>query len=198
MSLPLIRLAIGPTHGTAHVGVLLGVEAVTACATHSPDLKPVPEASAHILCQSCVRALLVLGTAPHPGEPEARPATGTGRGTVGHRPIPGHLLAYCGKPLDNRSTTTCRRCTLCVRLGDALDVLHQLAGELLPPTIEPCHGDDTLLWAPLGRGNLVTGHRRNAVTGKAFCDRALAGPSPEALNECAPCRWHWEDAELVR
>ncbi|MFE5853426.1 hypothetical protein ACFQ61_09430 [Streptomyces sp. NPDC056500] len=87
---------------------------------------------------------------------------------------------------------------MCTRLGDALDVLHQRAGQLLPPTIERCHGDDTLLWAPLGRGNLVTGHRRNAVTGKGFCDRPLAGPNPEALNECAPCRIHWEDAELVR
>ncbi|MCM2392046.1 hypothetical protein [Streptomyces albipurpureus] len=198
MSPPLIRLAIGPTHGTAHVGVLLGVEAVTACATHSTDLQPVPEASAHILCQSCVRALLVLSTAPHPGEPEARPATGTGRGTLGHRPIPGHLLAYCGKLLDTRPTRSRRRCALCTRLGDALDTLRRQADELLLPAGEPCHGDDLLLWAPLGRGNLVTGHRRNAVTGKGFCDRTLAGANPGALNECAPCRWRWEEAELVR
>lgn len=144
---------------------------------------------------------------PRPPCPWYRAASGRARGPARDRDRPGHCRTppYPRPPtrllrqaLDNRSTTTCRRCTLCVRLGDALDVLHQLAGELLPPTIEPCHGDDTLLWAPLGRGNLVTGHRRNAVTGKAFCDRALAGPSPEALNECAPCRWHWEDAELVR
>ncbi|MGW6458684.1 hypothetical protein ACWF94_22680 [Streptomyces sp. NPDC055078] len=198
MPLPLIRLAIGPTHGTAHFGALLGTEAVTACATHSPDLLPVPGLTAHTLCQSCARALLVLATVACPGEPDTRPATGTGRGGAGHRAIPGHLLAYCGKSLDNRETTTRRRCTQCTRLGEALDALRRRAGELLLPAMDPCHGDDTLLWAPLGRGNLVTGHRRNAVTGKGFCGRPLAGPDPGAPNECAPCRRYWQAAEAGR
>ncbi|MFF8958671.1 hypothetical protein [Streptomyces sp. NPDC014894] len=198
MPLPLIRLATGPVNGTAHFGALLGTETMTACATHSPDLQPVPELTAHTPCQSCSRALLALTTAPHPGEPEARPARNAGRGSAGHLPIPGHLLGYCGKPLDNRPAPTRRRCTLCTRLSNALDALRRRAGELLLPAVEPCHGDDTLLWAPVARGNLVTGHRRNSVTGKAFCDRPLAGPNPGAPNECAPCRIHWEDAELVR
>lgn len=199
MPLPLIRLAAGPVNGTVHHGAVLGTGAVTACATHTPDLHPVSGLTAHTPCQSCLRALLVLTTAPHPGgEPGIRPALGTGRGGAGHRPIPGHLLSYCGKPLDTRPVTTGRRCSMCTRLSDAIDALHRRAGELSPPPGEPCHGDDTLLWAPLARGNLVTGHRRNSVTGKEFCERPLSGPSPGASHECAPCRRHWEEAELVR
>jgi hypothetical protein len=68
---------------------------------------------------------------------------------------------------------------------------------LLLPTGEPCHGDDILLWAPRGRSNLVTGHRRNSVTGNAYCEQQLAGPNPGA-QECAPCRRRWEEAEVVR
>ncbi|MFI1886020.1 hypothetical protein [Streptomyces jumonjinensis] len=199
MPLPLIRLATGPMNGTAHLGVLLGTEPVTACATRSPDLQPVPDASAHTMCQSCARALLVLTTAPHPGEPEARTTTGRGRGQVRHRPVPGHLLAYCGNFLGKRRPDpTLSRCTPCARLSNAIDALRRRAGELLLPAAEPCHADDTLLWAPDGLGDLVTGHRRNAATGKGFCDRPLADPHPGASNECAPCRIHWELAEVIR
>jgi hypothetical protein len=44
----------------------------------------------------------------------------------------------------------------------------------------------------------VTGHRRNSVTGKGFCERRLAGLHPGALNDCAPCRRYWQEAEVVR
>lgn len=199
MSLPLSRLAIGPTNGTAHHGVLLDAEPLTACATHSPDLAPIAENTAHSMCQSCTRAWLILTTPPHPGgEPDARPAVGTGASATAHRPIPGHLLGYCGKPLDARRTSARRVCANCTRLSKALDRFRQRAGELLLPGGDPCHGDDTLLWAPKGRTNLVTGHRRNCVTGKAYCERPLAGPNPSAPGECAPCRRHWEEAEVSR
>lgn len=59
MSLALIRLSIGRTNGTAHHGVLLD-EPVTACATHSPYLAPIAQDTAHHMCQSCTRALLVI------------------------------------------------------------------------------------------------------------------------------------------
>jgi hypothetical protein len=107
LSHPLIQLSIGRTNGTAHHGVLLdNNEPLTACATHSPDLGPIAEHTAHHMCQSCTRAILALTTPHHPGgEPEGRPAAGAGRGAVAHRPIPGHLLGYCGKPLDIRRSS---------------------------------------------------------------------------------------------
>ncbi|MCZ0975837.1 hypothetical protein O1L55_40525 [Streptomyces albulus] len=199
MPLPLIRLAIGPTNGTAHHGVLLDAQPLTACATHSPDLAPIAENTAHSRCQSCARAWLILTTPPHPGgEPDARPAVGTGPSATAHRPIPGHLLGYCGKPLEARRSSARRVCANCTRLSEALDRFQQRAVDLVLPEGEPCHGDDTLLWAPKGRANLVTGHRRNSVTGNAYCERQLAGPNPGAPNQCAPCRHHWEEAEVVR
>ncbi|WP_405735001.1 hypothetical protein OG607_41665 [Streptomyces sp. NBC_01537] len=200
MSLPLIRLAIGRTNGTAHHGVLLnGTGPVTACATHSPDLGPIAENTAHQLCQSCTRALLIITTAPHPsGEPDTRAASGAGRSAVAHRPIPGHLLGYCGKPLDSRRAVSRRVCANCTRLGEALERFRRRAGQLALPAGEPCHGDDTLLWAPQGRGNLVTGHRHSGETGRAFCDQQLSGPNPGATNECTPCRRNRQESERVR
>ncbi|MFC9228359.1 hypothetical protein ACFTZI_05215 [Streptomyces decoyicus] len=199
MTLPLIRLAIGRTNGTAHWGVALGPDVFTVCATHSPDLVPIADNTAHSLCQSCARAWLILTTPPHPGsEADARPAVGTGPGAAGHRPIPGHLLGYCGKPLEARRSTARRRCANCTRLSDALDRFRQRAHGLDIPRSEPCHGNSDLLWTPKGRENLVVGHRRNSVTGNAYCDRRLAGPNPGAPNECAPCRRHWEETEVVR
>ncbi|MCZ1006807.1 hypothetical protein [Streptomyces lydicus] len=201
MTLPLIRLAIGRTNGTAHWGVLPDQdETRTLCATHSPDLLPVTSTdAAHQMCQSCTRALLALTTAPHPGgEPDARPGDGTGKGAAGHRPIPGHLLGYCGKRLDTRRATSRHRCANCTRLSDSIDRFLRDAGDLQLPAGDSCHGDDDLLWMPHGRANLVTGHRRNSVTGNAYCEQRLAAPNPGAPNECAPCRRHWEEAEVVR
>ncbi|AJC55022.1 hypothetical protein [Streptomyces sp. 769] len=200
MPLPLIRLAIGRTNGTAHYGTLLGAtEPLTVCATHSPDLAPIAENTAHTLCQSCARAWLILTTPPHPaGEPDARPAVGTGASAMAHRPIPGHLLGYCGKALETRCSSARRVCANCSRLSEALDRFRHLAGELVMPGGEPCHGDDTQLWVPKGRTNLVTGHRRNSLTGNAYCERQLAGPNPGAPGECAPCRHRWEEAEVAR
>lgn len=199
MPLSLIRLSIGSTNGTAHHGVLLGNESLTACATHLPDLAPIAENTAHSLCQSCARAWLVLTTRPHPGgEPDARPAVGTGAGATAHRPIPGHLMSYCGKPLEARRSLARRACANCTRLSEALDRFRQRAGDVVLPDSEPCHGDDTLLWAPRGRGDLVTGHRRDSATGNAYCERQLAGPNPGAPNQCSPCRRRWEEAEVVR
>ncbi|MEU2874131.1 hypothetical protein ABZ769_33875 [Streptomyces olivoreticuli] len=199
MSLPLIRLAIGPTNGTAHYGVLLnGTEPVTACATHSPDLRAIAPNTSHQMCHSCTRAWLIFSTSPHPGgEPEARPAAGAGKGAVAHRSIPGHLLGYCGKLLDNRRTSARRICANCTRLSNALERFQRRAGELLLPPAGPCHGDDALLWASKGRSDMVTGHRRNSATGKAHCEQLLAGPSPGA-QECAACQRHWEEAEAIR
>lgn len=200
MPLPLIRLSTSPVNGTAHHGVLTNAQAITACSAHSPDLLPVGENTAHTLCSGCTRALLVLMTEPDAGgEPEVRPSTGTGPGGAAHRPVPGHLLGYCGKPLDPNHPAPARRlCSSCARLGDALDRLRQHSGGILLPATEPCHGDDTLLWAPSGRDNLVVGHRRNSTTGKGFCERRLSGPNPGAPNECAPCRRHWKEAQRVR
>ncbi len=199
MPLPLIRLAISATTGTAHHGVLLDSEPLTACATHSPDLAPIAPDTAHSLCQSCTRARLILTTPPHPGgEPETRPAAGTGKGAAAHLPIPGHLMGYCGKSLDSRRSMARRVCANCTSLRAALDRFRQRAGQLLLPDADPCHGDDTLLWTAKGRVNLVTGHRRNSVTGHAYCERHLAGPNPGAPNECAPCRRHYREAQAGR
>ncbi|MFE9407379.1 hypothetical protein ACFYN0_01040 [Streptomyces sp. NPDC006704] len=200
MSLPLIRLAIGRTNGTAHYGVLLtATEFVTACASHSPDLAPIAEHTAHTLCQSCARAWLILTTPQHPGEePEARPAIGTGASATGHRPIPGHLMGYCGKPLDPRTSPARRVCANCTAQGAALARLQRLAGELRLPDGDPSHVDDRVLWAPSGRGNLVTGHRRDALLDRSWCGQRLSGPNPGASNECAPCRQIWQEAEVTR
>ncbi|MCB5908123.1 hypothetical protein [Streptomyces pinistramenti] len=48
-----------------------------------------------------------------------------------------------------------------------------------------------------GRANLVTGHRRDAATGRALCGQHLAGPNPGAQG-CAPCRRHREETEAAR
>ncbi|MFH9071406.1 hypothetical protein [Streptomyces alboflavus] len=199
MSLPLIRLAIGRTNGTAHYGALLnGAQPLTVCATHSPDLQPIGENTAHTLCQSCTRAWLILTTAPHPGgEPDFRPAAGAGKSAAAHRPIPGHLLGYCGKSLDDRSSTARRVCANCTGLHAALDRFHNTVGQLALPDAEPCHVDDALLWAPKGRGNLVTGHHRDAATGTAYCGQPLDRPNPGAQS-CAPCRHRWEETEVLR
>lgn len=200
MPLPLIRLALGPTNGVAHYGVLLdGAEAVTTCATHSPDLMPVGENTAHLTCRSCARALLTLTTPPHPsGEPDERPAAGTGPTALAHRTIPGHLLARCGKPLDNRRSSARRSCASCAGAVEALNTLHRRAGALLLPPVEPCHLDTGALWAPKGRSDQATGHRWNAATGSGYCGRPLAGPASGAPGECAPCRIAWEQAETYR
>ncbi|NEB01923.1 hypothetical protein [Streptomyces sp. SID13726] len=54
-----------------------------------------------------------------------------------------------------------------------------------------------MLWAPSGRSNLVTGHRRNAATGTALCGTLLSAPNPDVTVECAPCRGVWK-AECER
>ncbi|MFE0137890.1 hypothetical protein ACFWY6_40970 [Streptomyces sp. NPDC059037] len=198
MSLPLIRLAIGRTNGTAHYGVLLnGAQPLTVCATHSPDLQPIGENTAHTLCQSCTRAWLILTTSSSSGEPDARPAAGTGASAMAHRPIPGHLLGYCGKALDNRRSAARRTCANCTRLSDALAAFTKRAVELDLPAADPCHVDDAVLWAPKGRASLVTGHYRDAVSGKAHCGRPLDRPLPGA-QPCAPCRRYWEETEVLR
>ncbi|MEU4347084.1 hypothetical protein [Streptomyces sp. NPDC023838] len=200
MSLPLIRLAIGRTNGTAHLGVLLnGAQPLTACATHSPDLQPIGENTAHGLCQSCTRAWLILTTESHSGgEPDFRPAAGAGKSAAAHRPIPGHLLGYCGKSLDDRASTARRVCVNCSRLSTVLDAFRSRAGELVRPSGEPCHVDDSVLWAPSGRGNLVTGHRRDALVGTSWCAQQLSGPNADASQECGVCRRIWQEAEVTR
>jgi hypothetical protein len=200
LSLPLIRLANGRTNGTAHYGVLLSsAEPVTACGTLSPDLGPIGQYTAHQMCPSCTRALLVLTTAPHPGgELDLRLAAGSRKGAVAHCPVPGHLLGYCGKPFDTRAASTRGVCVRCTRLGEALNYFQRRVGELLLPAGESCHNDDSLLWAPRGRSNLVTGHRRNVVTGHAYCEQPLANPNPGACHECVPCRRHGQEANGVR
>ncbi|MET8683649.1 hypothetical protein ABZV77_05480 [Streptomyces sp. NPDC004732] len=199
MPLPLIRLAIDRTNGTAHQGVLLGTGPWTACATRSPDLAPIAHTTAHSQCQSCTRAVLVLTTLPHmSGEPAFRPGAGTGRSAVAHRPVPGHLLGYCGKPLDDRPSAARRVCANCTDLSDALDRLRAAAGELLLPDGELCHVDDSVLWAPSGRGNLVTGHRRDVLLDRSWCGQRVSGPNPVAPNECAPCHRIWQEAEVTR
>jgi hypothetical protein len=107
-------------------------------------------------------------------------------------------LGYCGKRLDARGSSSRRVCTACIRLGETLQRFQHRVGELLLPAGEPCHGDDSLLRAPKGRGNLVTGHRRNPVTGTAYCQQQLADPHPGALHECAPRRRHRQETEAVR
>ncbi|MGW2858301.1 hypothetical protein [Streptomyces sp. NPDC001205] len=200
MSLPLIRLAIGRTNGTAHYGVLLkGAQPLTVCATHSPHLRPIGENTAHTLCQNCTRVWSILTTVPHPGgEPDFRPAVGAGKSAAAHLPVPGHLLGYCGKPLDDRASTACRVCANCTRLRTALGRFRHTAGELVLPSGEPCHADDTVLWVAGGQGNPVTGHRRDALVGTSWCAQQLSGPSPDASHECAACRRIWQEAEVTR
>ncbi|MGP9017597.1 hypothetical protein ACT1U9_04200 [Streptomyces sp. BR1] len=199
MSLSLIRLAIGRTSGTVHYGVLLdGAQPLAACGTRAPGLQPVGETTAHTLCQGCTRAWLIITTAPHPGgEPDFRPAAGAGKSAAAHRPIPGHLLGYCGKPLDDRPSTARRVCANCSALDTVLDRFRRTAGELTLPGGEPCHVDDALLWAPKGRGNLVIGHHRDAATGTAYCGQMLERPHPGA-QACTACRRRWEEAEVLR
>ncbi|MFF3372041.1 hypothetical protein ACFYXF_03680 [Streptomyces sp. NPDC002680] len=45
-------------------------------------------------------------------------------------------------------------------LVPALERLHRLAGEVSVPFGSACLWEEDVLWAPHGRGNLVTGHRR--------------------------------------
>ncbi|WP_217550100.1 hypothetical protein [Streptomyces sp. GbtcB6] len=192
MHLSLIRLSISPVNGTAHHGVMLGTEPLTVCATHSTDLAPVGENTAHSLCQTCTRAFLILTTPPHPGgEPDLRPAVGTGKGATAHRPIPGHLMGYCGKSLDPRPASARRKCANCTALLAALNRFHRLAGEVRVPADEVRPREDDVLWASSGRGNLVIGHRRNAAAGSALCGLPLSAPNPEATVECAPCCRAW-------
>lgn len=199
MPLPLIRLSISPITGTAHYGVMLGTEPLTVCATHSTDLAAIADNTAHSLCQSCTRAWLILTTPPNPGdEPDARPAVGTGPGATGHWPIPGHLMGYCGKPLEARSSSARRVCANCTALGAGLDRLRRLAGELLLPVGDACHVDDSVLWSLRGRGNLVTGHRRDALLDRSWCGQQLSALNRGAPNECAPCRRIWQEAEVTR
>ncbi|MFA7764837.1 hypothetical protein [Streptomyces sp. NRRL S-448] len=199
MSYTLIRLSIGRTNGVAHYGVLLrGAEPLTACATHSSDLAPIGERTGHQTCQSCARALLVLTASPHPGEPEARPAAGAGRSAAAHRPIPGHLLGYCGKTLDSRHANGKRTCANCAHLTKTLDALRRRAGELALPATEPCHSDDSMLWTPHGAGSLAFGHRRNSATGQTYCGEGQFDlPNPGA-NECPACLGLWAEEETVR
>ncbi|MFK8905931.1 hypothetical protein [Streptomyces sp. YS-3] len=90
MSLPLIRLAIGRTTGTAHFGVLFdGAQPLAACATRAPGLQPIGENTVHSMCQSCTRAWLIFTTAPHSEEPDFRRGADAGKSASAHRPIPG-------------------------------------------------------------------------------------------------------------
>ncbi|MEV5979604.1 hypothetical protein [Streptomyces sp. NPDC052114] len=200
MSLSLIRLAIGRTNGTAHYGVLLhGAQPLTVCGTRSPDLQPIGESTAHSLCQSCTRAWLILTTPLHSGgEPDFRPAAGAGKSAAAHLPVPGYLLGYCGKSLDDRASTARRVCANCTGLRTALDRFRHTAGDLVLPRGEPCHVDDSVLWVASGRGNLVTGHRRDALVGTSWCAQQLSGPSLDASHECAACRRIWQEAEVTR
>lgn len=199
MSYTLVRLAIGRTNGVAHYGVLLrGTEPLTACATHSSDLAPSGEHTGHQTCQSCTRALLVLATPPHPGELEARPAAGAGRSAAAHRPIPGHLLGYCGKTLDSRRASGKRACANCAHLTKTVDALRWRAGELALPAAEPCHSDDSLLWTPRGAGSLAFGHRRSSATGQTYCGEGQPDfPNPRA-HECPACLRLWAEEETFR
>ncbi|MEU6148018.1 hypothetical protein ABZ848_47755 [Streptomyces sp. NPDC047081] len=193
LPLPLIRLSISPTNGTAHHGVTLGTEPLTVCATHSTDLAPIGANTAHSLCQSCTRAFLILNTPPQPGgEPGLRPAVGTGKGATAHLPIPGHLMGYCGKSLEPRSTSARRVCANCTALVAALNRFHRLASEVCMPADEVCPREEDVLWAPSGPGDLVTGHRRNAATGIAPCGTLLSAPNPDATVECARCVRVWK------
>ncbi|MCZ4080844.1 hypothetical protein [Streptomyces antarcticus] len=199
MSHPLIRLSIGRTNGVAHYGVMLhNTDPLTACATHPPGLAPIGNHTAHQTCQSCTRALLVLTTPPRPGDPETRSAAGAGKAAAAHRPIPGHLLGYCGKTLDPRGTTGKRACANCAHLTRTLDALRHRAGALVLPAAEPCHGDDSLLWTPRGAGSLAFGHRRNSATGQTYCGEArLDVPSP-GVQECPACLRLWAEEETFR
>ncbi|WP_267840349.1 hypothetical protein [Streptomyces antarcticus] len=195
----LIRFSTGRTSGVAHYGVLLGDdEPLTACATHSPSLATIDEGTAHQTCQACTRALLVLTTPAHPGDLEASPAAGAGRTAAAHRPIPGHLLGYCGKALDHRRATSKRACANCAQLTETLDALRGRAGELVLPAPAPCHSDDGLLWVAPGAGRLAFGHRRNHATGLTYCgERQPTVPSTGA-HECPACLRLWAEEETVR
>ncbi|OAR26739.1 hypothetical protein A8W25_28270 [Streptomyces sp. ERV7] len=195
----MVRLALHRASGTAHYGVVLPDGAVTACATVSPDWMAIAERTAHTDCRACSRALLALTTPAHPGlSLIALPATGTGKSPVGHQMIPGHLLGHCGKPLDHERTPSARACRACAHFATVLQRLKERAHGLLLPAHSPCHGEPGLLGAPLDRGNLVTGHRSNALTGKGFCETPLSGPNPGALNVCAPCQRHGREADAAR
>ncbi|MVO90246.1 hypothetical protein GPA10_37225 [Streptomyces sp. p1417] len=89
-------------------------------------------------------------------------------------------------------------CVICTRLGAALERFYHTVGELMLPAGEPCHVDEDVLWAASGRGNLVTGHRRDALVGTSWCGQQLSGPNPDACNECAACRRIWQEAEVAR
>uniref|UniRef100_A0AAU2JXJ7 Uncharacterized protein n=1 Tax=Streptomyces sp. NBC_00049 TaxID=2903617 RepID=A0AAU2JXJ7_9ACTN len=199
MPYPLIRLSTGRINGVAHYGVMFASgEPLTACATHSPDLAPIGDRTAHQTCQSCTRALLVLTTPPHSGELEARPASGAGRSAAAHRPIPGHLLGYCGKTLDCRRASGKRACANCAHLTKTLDALRRRAGELVLPAAEPCHSDGSLLWTLRGAGRPAFGHRRNGATGQTYCgERQPTVPDPGA-HECPACLRLWAEEESFR
>ncbi|MEU8678064.1 hypothetical protein [Streptomyces sp. NPDC048560] len=199
MPYPLIRLSISRTNGVAHYGVMFGSgEPLTACATHSPDLAPIGDRTAHQTCQSCTRALLVLTTPPHPGEVEARPAVGAGRSAAAHRPIPGHLLGYCGKPLDYCRATGKRACANCAHLTRTLDALRGRAGELALPAAEPCHSDESPLWALPDVGRLTFGHRRNGATGQTYCGERQPARRDSRAPECPACLRLWAEEEIFR
>lgn len=137
-------------------------------------------------------------TPPHPGELDARAAAGAGRNTAAHRPIPGHLLGYCGKALDHRRTTGTRACANCARLTKTLEALRARAGRLILPAGQLCHSDDTLLWTTPGAGRLTYGHRRNGATGQTYCgQRQPTIPYPGA-HACHSCLRLWTEEEIVR
>ncbi|WP_405889794.1 hypothetical protein OG427_07010 [Streptomyces sp. NBC_00133] len=78
--------------------------------------------------------MLSANTPVHPsGEHDARPAVGASDRALAHRPIPGRLLGYCGKPLDARRASTRRGCVNCIRLSTALEIFQRRVGELLLP-----------------------------------------------------------------
>ncbi|AWZ08365.1 MULTISPECIES: hypothetical protein [unclassified Streptomyces] len=195
----LIRLSTGRTNGVAHYGLMFGdAEFLTACATHSPDLAPIGDHTAHQTCQSCTRAILVLMTLPYSGELEARPACGAGRSAAAHRPIPGHLLGYCGKALDYRRTSGKRACANCAHLTKTLDALRRRAGELVLPAAEPCHSDASMLWTLPGGGRSGVGHRRNGATGQTYCGERQPTVPAAGSHECPGCLRLWAEEETVR
>ncbi|MFG2978853.1 hypothetical protein ACGFYY_38430 [Streptomyces sp. NPDC048331] len=199
MPCTLIRLSTGRTIGVAHYGIVLpNGDYLTVCATHSPALAPIGEGTAHHTCQSCARALLALTAPPHSGDAEARPAAGAGRSAAAHRPIPGHLLGYCGKALDRRRSTSKRPCANCARLTRTLHALRERAGELALPAVEPCHGEDSLLWTHHGAGPLAFGHRRNGATGQTYCGEQQPVVRTPGAHECPACLRLWAEEETYR
>ncbi|MEU6192378.1 hypothetical protein [Streptomyces sp. NPDC047061] len=101
-------------------------------------------------------------------------------------------MGYCGKPLDPRPMSARRKCANCTALVAALTCFDRLAGEVRVPADEVCPREDDVLWAPGGRGNLVSGHRRNAATGSALCGLPLSAPNLDATVECTPCCRAWK------